>query len=148
MKNFMTKRELVCRWMWPTVRAMLTCRTIYLTASGSCWTPPWAGSRSSTPSVTLLLIMWSCLSSKLSAMEIRGPPVKWIFQDSTEDPVLHVQHCVPLHDDVNTYGARLLYASRLRSANWSNARFSINHHFQEKKLPSAWQLFWHFPCLC
>ena len=121
--------QLPCvRWMWPTGRAMLTCRTIYPTESGSCWTPAWAGRRSSTPSVTLLSLTSSSLSSKI--LEIRDPPgplpAHLMFQDTTEDPVLHVQHCVPLHDDVYPHGARILYASRLRLTNWSNFSFGIN----------------------
>ena len=35
------------------------------------------------------------------------------FQNSSEDPVLHVQHCVPVHDDVQPHGARLLPAPGL-----------------------------------
>ena len=78
--NFMDKRKpakarangCCCdRWMWPTGRAMLTCRTIYLTESGSCWTPVWAGRRSSIPSVTLLSLTSSSLSSKISPLETR-----------------------------------------------------------------------------
>ena len=37
-----------------------------------------------------------------------------VFQDTEEDSVLHVQHCLPLHDDVHPHGACLLYAPGLR----------------------------------
>jgi hypothetical protein len=37
-----------------------------------------------------------------------------LLQDKEEDPLLHVQHCVPLHDDVHFDGASLLHASRFR----------------------------------
>ena len=40
----------------------------------------------------------------------RLPSIVDIFQDTPEDTVLHVQHCLPLHDDVNPHGAGLLYA--------------------------------------
>ena len=35
-------------------------------------------------------------------------------QDPAEDSVLHVQHRVPLHDDVHADGARVLHAPGLR----------------------------------
>ena len=34
-------------------------------------------------------------------------------QDPAEDSVLHVQHRVPLHDDVHPHGPRLLHAAGL-----------------------------------
>ena len=56
------------------------------------------------------------VSLKRDFLDTMVPSVLLIFQDKTEDPVLHVQHCVPLHDDVNPHGARILYASRFRLA--------------------------------
>ena len=45
---------------------------------------------------------------------VQGGNLGCLLQDKKEDPLLHVQHCVPLHDDVHTHGASLLHASRLR----------------------------------
>lgn len=89
-----------------------TSRTICPTGSGSCWTPAWCGRRSRTPSVPSPSPTSPSLSSQ--SRECWSPPSPLVFQDTEEDSVLHVQHCLPLHDDVHPHGACLLYAPGLR----------------------------------
>ena len=45
-------------------------------------------------------------------------------EDPPQDPVLHVQHRVPLHDDVHPHGARVLHAPRL----WREDRPGRHRH--------------------
>ena len=71
------------------------------------------------------------ISTDLSFLTFDPWKCKFMLQDSSENPVLHVQHCVPLHDDVHTDGACLLYASWLwgEDCSWSHShpRFLCLH---------------------
>ena len=56
------------------------------------------------------------------------------FQDTKEDSVLHVQHCLPLHDDVHPHGACLLYAPGLRSQDKSKWIWTHKWSFVGEKI--------------